>query len=185
MGSFSCLDRQTPAGVREPGHGALRLGPAEDRNAPARPVFDALGARVILLLQAQQHDVARCGWTEIRRPPRRSASGSRSVESAIVLALEERLLEIPARTPAQHRLPTFRSSPRMWRIMSCRIDALGGLLVVRAAGRMDVMIARVPARLRRIDPALQAERQAPWARSPTWMRCIFFRYSGPRVYSTV
>ena len=49
-GKLFPLDRQTPPGVCETGNRALLFGPAKNRDAPARPVFDALGARIILLV---------------------------------------------------------------------------------------------------------------------------------------
>ncbi len=87
--------------MRETGHRALRLRPAENRNPPARPLFDALGAGKILFLQTQQADVACVAGRE---------AGNLHViahqiffgRELIVFALEKRLLEIPARPPAQH-----------------------------------------------------------------------------------
>src|ERR1700751_5990643 len=74
----------------------------------------------------------------------------------IVLAFEERLLEIPARTPAQHTA-YFQVLAQDVAHHIRRIDALRGLLVMRAARGVNVMIARIPACFRWIDPTYQAE----------------------------
>ena len=76
-----------------------------------------------------------------------------------------------------------------------RMNALGRLHVVRAAGRVNVMIARPPAELRRIDPALDLKARrlirttilaaAPPVDSATVSCCVFVIDSGPRENSTV
>ena len=43
--------------------------------------------------------------------------------------------------------------------MSFGSHAFGRVLIVRAAGGMDVMVARIPAVLGRIDPAFERQRQ--------------------------
>src|SRR4029077_17058202 len=91
-----------PAGVSETSDRALRLSPAENWNAPTRPLLDALSPGEILLLQPQQTDVPRVA---------RGEAGALHVvthevllgRKLVVLTLEECLLEIPARSPAQHR----------------------------------------------------------------------------------
>ncbi len=45
----------------------------------------------------------------------------------------------------------------MWRIMSSGKHALDRSLVVRAAGGVNVVIARIPAELRQFDPSFQAK----------------------------
>ena len=50
--------RQSPAGVREAHHRALRLAPAQNRQVPGGPVLGALGTGIVLLGQPQQHEVA-------------------------------------------------------------------------------------------------------------------------------
>ena len=169
--------------MREADTAPCDLRPPEDRKVPARPVLDALRAGIVLLLQPQQHEVAGVAGRE---------AGDLDVVAhqvlgggeAVVLALEELLLEIPARAPAQHAADVQVLAQDVPHHV-LRLDALGGLLVVRAAGRVDVVIAGVPAHLRRIDPALEPERLRHAARSARGRCCVFFRYSGPRVYSTV
>ncbi len=100
------------------------------------------------------------------------------------LALEELLLGIPARPPRQHaadvQVLAQDVPPHV-----LGLDALGRALVVRAAGRVDVMIARVPVHLGQVDPALEPERSRDETRLlGTSIVCLCTRYSGPRVTST-
>ena len=72
------------------------------------------------------------------------------------LAFEESLLEIPARPPTQH-LADVQVLAQDVPHHVLRVDALGGLFVVRAAGGVNVMIATPPACGRGIDPAVDFE----------------------------
>ncbi len=151
------LNGQAPARVGEAGHRPLRLGPPENREAPARPVLDAARAGVVLLLKIQQDNVAGVAGREpadLHVVAHQVVGGRKQV----VLAFKEGLLEIPVRTPAQHRADLEVLAQDVTHHV-LGIHTLGGLLVVGAAGGVDVVVARVPAHLGRIDPAIQAESQ--------------------------
>src|SRR4051794_3958892 len=77
---------------------------------------------------------------------------------AVVFPLEERLLEIPAGPPGEDasNLEVFAQDVAHHVL---RVDAFGWTFVVGAAGGVDVVIAGIPAQLRRIDPPLEAEGQ--------------------------
>src|SRR5262249_26520880 len=70
--------------------------------------------------------------------------------------IEVTLLVVPARAPAQAAADVeVLAQDVPHHVLGG--DALGGALVVRAAGRVDVVVAGVPAARRRVDPALQGE----------------------------
>src|SRR5690349_19409398 len=74
----------------------------------------------------------------------------------VVLALEERLLEIPSGSPGQDASDLQVLAEHVADHVP-RVNAFGGALVVRAARGVNVMIAGVPTHLRRIDPAFEPE----------------------------
>src|SRR5208337_3674255 len=92
---------QSPARVGEPDNPSLRLGPLQYGKVPARPVVDPRGARIVVLLEAQQAEMPR-----VRRRKARDfdivAHHVFGCGERVDLALEELLLGVPARTPAQH-----------------------------------------------------------------------------------
>ena len=136
-------------------HGALRLRPAKDRNPKGRPVLNAPRALIVLLFQAEQAEMAGVA----RREARDFHVVAHDVffgRERVGLAFEESLLEIPARPPTQH-LADVQVLAQDVPHHVLRVDALGGLFVVRAAGRVDVMVARIPSELRGINPPRQAE----------------------------
>ena len=76
----------------------------------------------------------------------------------VIFGAEELLLVVVGRTPDQHG----RDVERLARDLRPHVlgpHAFGRVLVVRAARRVNVMIARVPAVARGIDPPLQPERK--------------------------
>ena len=82
------------------------------------------------------------------------------------LALEELLLGVPARPPAQHaadvQVLAQDVPPHV-----LGLDALGRAFVVGTARRVDVVVAGEPVHRRQVDPALELERLmmglASWA----------------------
>ena len=76
----------------------------------------------------------------------------------MIAAAEELFLVVVRRPPGQHRCEVQRFADDL-RPHVFRLHAFGRVLVVRAAGGVDVMIAGEPAVLRRIDPARQLEDQ--------------------------
>ena len=74
----------------------------------------------------------------------------------VVRPAEELFLVIEARTPGQVRADLQILADAMAEHVH-RVDAFGGIHVVRATSGVDVMIARPPAELRRIDPAFHLE----------------------------
>ena len=70
--------------------------------------------------------------------------------------IEELLLGVPARPPAQDAADVQVLSQDVPPHV-VGLDALGRALVVGAAGRVDVVIARVPLHRRQVDPTLQLE----------------------------
>ena len=133
------------------------LAPLQDRQVPGRPVLEPLRAGIVLILQAEQHEMAGVARREagdlqvvVHQPRRR--------RQRMIDAAEELLLEVVRRPPGQHRREVERFAVDL-RPHVFRPDALGRILVVRAAGRVDVVIAGIPAVLRRIDPAQQLKDQ--------------------------
>jgi len=51
------LDLQTPAGMCESNDRALLFPPLQNGQIPGGPIFDALGAWVILIFESQQNQV--------------------------------------------------------------------------------------------------------------------------------
>src|SRR6266852_6879577 len=74
----------------------------------------------------------------------------------IHLSLEVALLMVPARPPAQAAAYIEVFAEDVPHHVGGR-DAFGGTFIVRAAGRVNVMIARVPARGRGMRPAAKLE----------------------------
>ena len=57
---------EPPAGMCEADDGALRSRPAQNRQIPRGPVFEALRAGIILVLQPEQHEVTGMARRETR-----------------------------------------------------------------------------------------------------------------------
>src|SRR5262249_3162795 len=122
---------------------------------PARPVVDELRSGIVLLAQPQQTDVPRMTRREARHL-NIVAQQVRRCGERVDLAFEVALLVIPARAPAQTAADVeVLAQDVPHHVLGS--DALGRALVVRAAGGMNVMVARPPALLRRMHPALQLE----------------------------
>ena len=141
--------------MREADHAPLRLAPPEHGQVPARPLLDPGRAGIVVLLEPEQAEVARMR----RREPRDLDVVAHQVvgrRERVDLALEELLLGVPARPPREHaadvEVLAHDVSPHV-----LGLDALGRALVVAAAGRVDVVVARVPAHLRQVDPPSQRE----------------------------
>src|SRR5262244_2329773 len=118
--------------MSETGDRVLRLRPFEDRNAPARPILDALGAGIILILQPKQTDMAsmarwKTGYFDV------IADQVILRRYRIVFALEESLLEIPTGPPREHiaHLEVLADDVAHHVL---RENAFGGLFVVCATG---------------------------------------------------
>ena len=95
-------DLESPAGVCKPDDGSLRPRPFQDRQIPRGPVPDAMGLRVVLIFQSEQHQVPRVAG----RKPRylevvvHPAIGLRE---RVVLAGEKLLLVVITGPPREHR----------------------------------------------------------------------------------
>src|SRR3989442_34365 len=143
------------AGGRIADDGILGLGPAKNRDAPARPVFNPLRAGVVLVLESEQAKVA--GWArreagDFDVVPHHVTAGRKAVR----LSFEESFLEIPARAPGQHvaDVQVFAQDVAHHVL---RIDTLARFLIVSASGGVDVVVSRVPAHPGGINPALELE----------------------------
>src|SRR6267154_2624551 len=80
------------------------------------------------------------------------------LRNAVVLAGKEFLLEIEARSPGQITT-NFEVLALTVAIHVSGEHAFGGLRVMRATGRVNVMVSGPPSQLRRIEPSLQLERR--------------------------
>ncbi len=150
-------DLQAPAAVREADDAALLLAPLAAPAGPSSATRRSASCRGSRPPSAAAGRGARRASWGSRRPRRRSASGSRAVESACTLPSKNCFWKYQ-HGPQESTQPTFRSSPRMCRIMSSGCTPSRRRVVVGAAGGVDVMIARVPAVVGQLDPALQPER---------------------------
>ena len=103
----------------------------------------------------------------------------------VIFSFEERLLEVPTRTPRQD-LPDLPIPTDQMTLHVRRKHPLGWSIVVCAAGCVNMVIAGIPAELRRINPSLESKRQTSRGcvrhLCKAWVR---LRYSGPREYSIV
>src|SRR6185437_7356367 len=117
------------------------------------PIADELGSGIVLLAQPQQADVAAVTRWEtghfhvIAEEVVRRGQG-------VDLALEVAFLVIPARTPAQAAADVEILAENVAHHV-LRRDAFGRAFVMRAASRVDVVIAGVPALGGGMDPALE------------------------------
>src|SRR5215831_1892906 len=143
--------------MRETDDRALRLGPAEDRQVPRGPVLDLLCPRIILLFEVQQHDMAGVagGETGDFEIVMHQLVGLRE---RMILPGEELLLIVVIRPPREDR----REVEMLAEDLPDHVlgfDTFGWVRVVRAYRGMNVVIARIPAVFRRIDPAVELERE--------------------------
>ena len=182
------IDLQTAAGMRVAADTALRLRPAQHRQRPRRPALAARRPGIDLLLQVEQDDVAERLRTEAADLD--VVFHQRQRLAALVGRRREKLpLMIEARAPRQHAAdiePLAFDLPEHVR----RIDAFGRRRVVRAACRVDVMVAAVEAARRRIDPALEphgdfrarrtSDRRPAGPGAGIVTVRLIHRYSGPR-----
>ena len=145
------------AAVGRAGHGALLLGPAQRVQAEGGPVLVGNAAGINLILEPQQHEMAALMRAEAAYLDV-VAEQIGILRNLVHRAAEKLLLKIKARTPRQVR-------PDLQVLAYALVDhvlsphALGGLCVMRAARRVNVMVARPPPRLGRINPARRAEGQ--------------------------
>ena len=103
-------------------------------------------------------------------------------DSGWSVAAEELLLIVVARPPREHERHVERS-PRICRIMSSGQHAFGRVLIVRAAGGVDVVIAGDTSRTWRIDPPqLRLEQARHGARDARRDR-VFGHVLGPALYT--
>ena len=129
---------------------------------PGGPVFDALRAGIILVLQIQQHDVTRMAGGEagnfqvvVHDPVGRG--------ELVVGGGEVLLLMVVIGAPREDARDVQALSQNLADHV-LGLDALGGVHVMRAAGGVNVMVAGVPAVLRGIDPAIETEGELARAR---------------------
>ena len=141
-------DLQAPAGVREADDRALRLRPLQIGRSQVGQSSIRFVPGIVLLLQPEQHEVAGVARRETRRPPRRSASALIGRRERMVLRREELLLVVLARPPGQHAADVELLAQDL-RHHVLGQHAFGRVLVVRAAGGVDVVIAGEPAVARR------------------------------------
>src|SRR5882724_11883607 len=117
--------------MREADHGALSFGPLGDWQSPTWPVFNLLGARIVLIFQSHQHEMA----TVARRKARyfEIVANERIARRDLVyLALKKALLIIVRRRPGEY----FTDSERFATDVTGDLlghDAFGRALVVHAA----------------------------------------------------
>ena len=168
--------------MREADDRALRPCPLQDRQVPGRPVFEPLRAGIVLVLEPEQHEMAGVARREAGHL-QVVVHQARRRRQRMIDAAEELLLEVVRRSPGQHRREVERFAVDL-RPHVFRPDALGRILVVRAAGRVDVVIAGIPAVLATDRSSAAAERSAPMA-PPTEKRFVCGMYSGPREAVTV
>src|SRR5262249_29793053 len=134
------LEFQTPAGMREPHRCLLRLSPAENRQVPRWPILDALGARVILILEIEENQMPAVA----RGKPRdfqvimQQFAGLR--HGVILPAVKVSLLVVVAWSPSEHTAHV--------QMLTCYLAihvlgsyALAWIFVVRTACGMDVVIS--------------------------------------------
>ena len=121
------------------------------------PLVDTRRTGIVVLLQSQQHQVAGVA----RRKPRHLdvvVHDSLRLGKLVVLAAEKLLLVVPRRTPRQHRADVEVLAQNLPDHV-LRMYAFGRILVVRTARSVDMVVARPPAVLRRIDPSLELKRK--------------------------
>ena len=141
--------------MREADHGPLAFPPLQDGKIPGGPVLDPLRVRIVLILQPQQHEMAGMAGGKSRHLEVVVHQAVRS-RQRIVLAGEELLLVVVAGTPGEDRTEVQRLALNLTDHV-VRQNAFGRILIMRAAGRVNVMVSRVPAERRRIDPSFQRE----------------------------
>src|SRR5215510_12258744 len=157
IGEGVALRLQAPARMREAGDRALALRPLQDRQIPRRPIFQDLDAGIVLFFQSQQDEVAAMR----RREARNLEVVTHQVlarRELVVFGLEELFLEVITRPPGQHAADVERLAQNVADHV-LRHHALRRAFVMHAPGGVDVMIARIPAELRDVDPPFEFERQ--------------------------
>src|SRR5262245_38559496 len=168
IGQGGALRLQPPTRVREAGDRALTLRPLQDRQIPRGPIFQDLRARIILLFQSQQDEMAAMR----RRKARNLKVVTHQVlarRKLVVFGLEELFLEVITRPPGQHAADVERLAQNVPDHV-LRHHALRRAFVMHAPGGMDVMIARITAELRDVDPQFEFERQR--------LRLVYFNRFG-------
>ena len=113
--------------------------------------------RVVLILEPEQHEMAGVAGGESRHFEIVVHHAIR-LGQRVVLAGEELLLIVVAGSPREDGADVERLAQDLTHHVF-RQHAFGRVLVVRASGGVDVMVAGVPAQPGRIDPAFERERQ--------------------------
>src|SRR5260370_41661449 len=103
----------------------------------------------------------------------------------MILTAEKLLLIVVARSPSQHGSDVQLLSLNLTDHV-LRPDTFGGILVMRTARSVHVMIAGIPAVLRRIDPSLHRERHLVRAHGGfLYLLCLMLVFrahrTGPRI----
>src|SRR3954471_17109340 len=100
--------------MREADDGSLRLCPAKNGQRPGRPVLESTGARVVLIFQTEEHEVAgmarrKSGDVQVvmHQPLSR-------LRQRMILAAEELFLEIVRGPPGEHGRDVEAFSGNLW-----------------------------------------------------------------------
>ena len=165
--------------MRRAGDRPLLLGPAQRVQAERRPVRRSSRRRGSSAPSAAAGTGGRCGASRSRRLRCRSAAGTDSCETLSSLPVKNCNLVVEARPPGQVAadLQVFAQAVAHHVL---GVHAFGRVGVVRAAGRVDVMVAGVPAEQRRIDPAFDLVAERRPGSSPTVSVFVSGIDSGPR-----
>ncbi len=131
------------------------LSPRRARAASSSAILDHRRAGIIVLFQPQQANMpgVRRGKAAHLDVVPHQVIGPRQVRD---FPLEVLLLRVPAGTPAQHAADVQILPDDVPHHVGRR-HPFGRAVVVCTAGRMHVMVARIPVPRRRMNPALEVE----------------------------
>src|SRR5262245_22319842 len=135
---------------------SLRFRPLENGKIPSRPVLDHLRARILLVFEPHQYQVAAMTRGEARNLNviAHQVIGGRKL---VDFALEELLLIVIARSPRKHRSDIESFAQNMTHHILWE-DSLSRTFIMRAPGGVNMMIPRIPAKGSGINPPLKFER---------------------------
>ena len=138
-GHRAILYFETPPGMSESDDRTLRPGPLQDREIPRGPVLDPMRPRIVLIFQSEQHEMAGVAGRKSRHLEvvMHPAIGFRQ---RVVLPRKELFLVVVTGSPCQHRADVERLAVDLTHHVLGQ-HAFGGVLIVRAACGMHVMIA--------------------------------------------
>ena len=142
------IDFQTPAGMRGTDDCALPFRPAQSVQAQRGPMFVGIAARINLLLQPQKTEMAGLVRTEARDFDVITQQ-VRVLRDLVHLSAKKLLLKIETWSPGQIAAH-FQILALAMPVHVARQHAFGRRRVMRAPGRMDMMVTRPPAKLRRL-----------------------------------